>query len=202
MNSKLVLSVLTGITVILATATTVAYPPAVGIMGKSRSCLNCHINNGNWVDGTSLIVDILDKETNKSLKQPDGSFLLSARRNQAVTVLTIIGYKTTDVNLIPHRNAWLYTDPEKIESSSLSKFPPGWQVNLPMACRLVGDKHEAYPDGHITVLPMTVRPSDSAIDGAAILQFMLTSGDIVKGDAKRGMTGDYFERTVRFRVIE
>jgi hypothetical protein len=120
----------------------------------------------------------------------------------AVTVLTVIGYKTPDKNLIPYRNAWLYTDPARIESSSLSKLSPGWETNLPMACRLVGDKSESYPDAHVTVLPMTVRPTDSAVDGSVALQIMLTKGESIKGKPKGGMQGSYFERTLYLKVIE
>ncbi len=201
MNSKSGLSII-GVITICAISTVMAYPPAVGILGKSQNCLNCHINNGSWVDGSDLIIDIVDKNTNTSLRQPDGSFLLTAKRNEAVTVLTLIGYKTSDDNLIPYRNAWLYTDPDRIESSSLSKLPPGWEANLPMACRIVGDQFESYPDAHLTVLPMTIRPTDSAIDGTVTLQVMLTGGDTVKGNPKKGMIGSYFERVVRLRVSE
>lgn len=200
MNSKLALFI--GIITICASSVVIAYPPAVGILGKSQNCLNCHINNGSWVDGSDLIIDIIDKNTNTSLRQPDGSFLLSVKRNEAVTVLTIIGYKTSDENLIPYRNAWLYTDPDRIESSSLSKLPPGWEANLPMACRIVGDKLESYPNAHLTALPMTIRPSDSAIDGTVTLQVMLTGGETAKGNPKKGMIGSYFERIVRLKVIE
>ena len=37
-----------------------AYPPAVGIIGKSKNCLACHVNNGPWRDEGSTIIDILD----------------------------------------------------------------------------------------------------------------------------------------------
>jgi len=193
---------LAGIFVALITAGVAAYPPAVGILGKSPNCLSCHMDNGNWKDGPDLIIDILDKDSGASLKQADGSFLLTAERHVPVTVLTIIGYKTSDVNLIPYRNAWLYTDPGRIESSSLTKFPPGWESNLPMACRLAGDKSNSYPDAHVTVLPMTVLPTDSAVDGSVTLQVMLTRGETVKGKPKEGMQGSYFERTLRLKVEE
>lgn len=201
MNSKFGLFII-GAIIICVFSTVIAYPPAVGILGKSQNCLDCHINNGSWVDGSDLIIDIIDKNTNTSLRQPDGSFLLTVKRNEAVTVLTLIGYKTSDENLIPYRNAWLYTDPNRIESSSLSKLPPGWEANLPMACRIVGDKFESHPDARLTVLPMTIRPSDSAIDGTVTLQVMLTGGETAKGNPKKGMIGNYFERIVHLRVIE
>jgi len=190
------------VTIFLAAISGLAYPPAVGILGKSPNCLSCHVNNGSWVDGPDLIVDIIEKDTKASLRQPDGSFLLAAKRGQAVTVLTVIGYKTSDKNLIPYRNAWLYIDPERIESSALSKLPPGWETNLPMACRLVGDRSESYPDAHVTVLPMTIRPSDSAVDGFVTLQIMLTKGESIKGNPKEGMQGSYFEKTLYLKVIE
>jgi len=190
------------IIIFLAAISGLAYPPAVGILGKSPNCLSCHVDNGGWVDGPDLIIDIIEKDTEVSLRQPDGSFLLTARRGIAVTVLTVIGYKTSDNKLIPYRNAWLYTDPDRIESSSLSKLPPGWETNLPMACRLVGDKSESYPDAHVTVLPMTIRPSDSAVDGSVTLQIMLTKGESIKGKPNEGMQGSYFERTLYLNVID
>jgi hypothetical protein len=179
-----------------------AYPPAVGILGKSENCLKCHANNGNWIDGDDLVIDIVDKDTKSSLKQQDGSFLLSVKRGHPVTVLTIIGFRTDDTTLIPYRNGWVYIDTSRIKSSTLSKFSPGWEVNLPMACRLVGDKLDAYRDVHGTVLPMTVRPTDAAGDAEVTLQVMLTKGDTVKGKAKQGMVGSYFERTLRLKVEE
>ena len=191
-----------GILVAVCAVGAAAYPPAVGILGKSPNCLSCHVDDGRWVDGPDLIIDIIEKETKASLRQSDDSFLLTAKRGMAVTVLTVIGYKTPDKNLIPYRNAWLYTDPARIESSSLSKLPPGWETNLPMACRLVGDKSESYPDAHVTVLPMTVRPTDSAVDGSVALQIMLTKGESIKGKPKGGMQGSYFERTLYLKVIE
>ena len=122
-----------------------AYPPAVGILGKSENCLSCHVDNGNWQDGPDLVIDIVEKESGLSLKQSDGSFLLSVKRGQSATLLTVIGYKTDDEQLIPYRNGWLYVAPDRINSSSMSKFAPGWEVNLPMACRIVGDKLDSYP---------------------------------------------------------
>lgn len=202
MKSKTKHLFLTGILVAAIVADVTAYPPAVGILGKSPNCLSCHVNNGSWVDGPDLIIDIIDKDSKTSLKQKDGSFLLSAKRGQAVTVLTVIGYETSDGNQVPYRNAWLYIDPDQIESSSLSKFPPSWESNLPMACRLVGDKSESYPDANITVLPMTIRPTDSAVDGFVSLQIMLTKGESVKGKPKEGMQASYFERTLYLKVIE
>lgn len=177
-----------------------AYPPATGILSQSKSCSSCHVNNGPWTNDSNTIIDILDKETGRSLKQPDGAFLIEVPRFQTKTVLTVIGRAKTDTAPPPHRNAWLYIDPAQIGASSLSKFPPGWQADLPMSCRLVGDKASAYEGAKITVLPMTVRPLDDARDAALQLHVMLTSGDAVKGDAAKGMLANYLVRTVRLKV--
>jgi hypothetical protein len=179
-----------------------AYPPAVGTLTKSKNCLSCHVNNGNWQDGPQLVIDIVDKETGKSLKQPDGSFLLSVKRWQASTVNTVIGYESTDTSLTSVRHGWLYIDTTRIASSSLSKFPVGWEVNLPMACRLPGDTYDPKPGSRLTVLPMTVRATDNAADATVMLQVMLTKGETVKGNAKQGMIANYFERTLRLKVVD
>jgi hypothetical protein len=101
----------------------------------------------------------------------------------------------------PYRNAWLYVDPKRIsDTGSLNKFAPGWMVNLPMSCRVVGDAVDAYPGARLTALPMTLRAGDDAGDAEIELQVMLTRGDSVKGDAKKGMIGNYFERRVYLKV--
>jgi hypothetical protein len=179
-----------------------AYPPAVGLVGKAKNCLSCHINNGPWEDDDSLIIDIIDKKSQKSLKLPDGSFLVEAKRGEIKTLLTVIGFKGGDSEKIPYRNAWLYVDPKTIETSSLTKFAPGWNVNLPMACRIVGDKLEIYKGSDITVLPMSIRPTDTAINANLTLQVMLTKGESVKGKPKEGMIGNYFKRIVKFKVLD
>ncbi len=179
-----------------------AYPPAVGILGKMKNCLDCHLNNGPWKDDAHTIIDIIDKETKKSFKQPDGSFLIEAKRGAIKTVLTVIGRKKEDTAEAPYRNAWLYVDPKTIESTSLSKFAPGWEVNLPMSCRIVGDPLEGYEGAKITALPMSLRPSDAAQDAELTLQVMLTKGESVKGQPKEGMIGSYFERKVRLKVVD
>ncbi len=183
-------------------ATAMAYPPAVGILGQSENCLTCHVNNGPWVDNSNLVIDIVDKQSGASLQQDDGTFALSVKRGGAVTLLTVAGCKTETDSLIPYRNGWLYIDSQRIGTSALSKFPPGWEVNLPMACRLGGDKLDAYPGVHGTILPMTIRPTDAAGDATVTLQMMLTSGETVKGDPQRGMKGSYFERTLYLKVEE
>ncbi len=179
-----------------------SYPPAVGIVGKSKNCLVCHANNGPWQDEKSTIIDILDKETKKSLKQADSSFLIEVQRGEIRTVLTVIGRKKGDKAEAPYRNAWLYVDPRRIKSNSLSKFAPGWSVNLPMACRIVGDKLGGFEEAKITALPMSIRPGDDAQDTELQLQVMLTRGESVKGKAKKGMKGNYFERIIRLKVLE
>lgn len=185
-------------------STTVAfgYPPGVGILSKATSCMSCHVNNGPWTDETKTIIDILDQETKKSLRQSDGSFLLEVGRGQKKTVLTVIGRTKDDTAPAPYRNAWLYIDPTRIETNSLSKFAAGWLVNLPLSCRLVSDKLEGFEGATISVLPMTIQPLDDARDAELQLQVMLTRGESVKGDAKAGMLGNYFERKVKLKVNE
>ena len=178
-----------------------AYPPGVGILSKSKNCLACHANNGPWTDEGKTIIDIVEKDSRKSFRQPDGSFLLQIKRHEPLTVRTVIGYKK-DGAIAPYRNGWIYIDPTTIESSSLSKFAPGWDVNLPASCRLVGDKLEGYEDFDLSVLPMTIRPLDSARDAQIILQGMLTRGESVKGKGKEGMIGMYFERIVNIKVLD
>ncbi len=179
-----------------------AYPPAVGILGASKSCNSCHVNNGPWTDESKTIVDIIDKGTGRSLRQKDGSFLIEAKRFESKTVITIIGRAKEDTLSGPYRNAWLYIDPAQIGTTSLSKFPPGWSVDLPMACRLVGDKSHVYEGARVTVLPMTVQPLDGAEAATLDIHVMLTSGESVKGDATKGMLSNYLVRTVRLTVID
>ena len=179
-----------------------AYPPAVGILGKSKSCLSCHVSNGPWTEDSKTIIDILDKETMKSLRQKDGSFLLEVKRGQQKTVLTVIGRIKDDETPSPYRNAWTYIDTTTFDSNVLSKFAPAWAVNLQMSCRLVGDKLQEFEGAQITSLPMTIQPLDNAKDAELQLQVMLTKGESVKGDAKNGMIGNYFERKVILKVYD
>ncbi|MEK7699872.1 MAG: hypothetical protein AAB332_05660, partial [Planctomycetota bacterium] len=153
---------------VLVANTAIAYPPAVGILGNAKSCMSCHVNNGPWVDESKTIIDILDRETMKSLRQADGTFLLEVKRGQQKTVLTVIGRIKDDDTPAPYRNAWTYIDPTTIGTSSLSKFTPGWAVNLQMSCRVVGDNLPGFEGTKITSLPMTVQPLDDAKD--AVLQ--------------------------------
>jgi len=180
--------------------TAYAYPPAVGILSNSKNCISCHINNGPWKEDNNLIIDILDMGTKKSLKQPDGSFLIETKRWEQKTVLTVIGRKKDNSTATPYRNAWLYIDPATIGSHSLSKFAPDWDVNLPMSCRLVGDKLPGFEDADITSLPMTIQPLSNAKDAELQLQVMLTWGESVKSKAQEGMLGNYFEKKVILKI--
>ena len=179
-----------------------AYPPAVGILGNSKNCLSCHANNGQWNDDDKTIIDIVDKDTKKSFMQPDGTFLIETKRWEQKTVLTVIGRKKDNLVSAPYRNAWLYIDPTTIGTNSLSKFAPGWDVNLPISCRLVGDKLSGYENADITSLPMTIQPLSNAKDAEMQLQVMLTKGESVKGNAQEGMIGNYFERKVILKIIQ
>ncbi len=180
-----------------------SYPPAVGITAKARDCLVCHVDNGPWKAGDKLIIDLLDKATGQSLQQPDGSFLITAKRGERKAVVTVIGAVPQSGVARPNRNAWLFVDPRRIPDDSLmSKFAPGWEVDLPMSCRLVGDKSDKYPGADVTVLPLTVRPGDSAQDADIELQAMLTRGESVKGKPAEGLIGSYFVRTVRLRIVQ
>lgn len=177
-----------------------AYPPAVGILSNSKNCMSCHVNNGPWKDENNLIIDILDRDTKRSLKQSDGSFLIEAKRWEQKTVLTVIGHKKNSTITPPYRNAWLYVDSTTIGKHTLSKFAPDWDVNLPMACRVVGDQLPGYEDADISFLPMTIQPLSNAKDGELQLQVMLTKGESVKGRANEGMQGNYFEKKVKLHV--
>ena len=177
-----------------------AYPPGVGILSNSKNCMSCHTDNGPWKEENKLVIDILDKETKKSFRQPDGSFLIEVKRWEQKTVLTVIGRKKENSVASPYRNAWLYIDPTTIGTNSLSKFAPGWDVNLPMSCRLVGDNLPGYADADITSLPMTIQPLSTAADTEMQLQVMLTKGESIKGNAQEGMIGNYFERKVILKI--
>ncbi|MBN4061932.1 MAG: hypothetical protein COA57_12755 [Flavobacteriales bacterium] len=178
-----------------------AYPPAVGIIGNAKNCLACHSDKGPWKDKDKTIIDVLDKSTKKSLKQPDGSFLIEVKRNEIADILTVIG-RTADDNVdAPYRNAFLYVDPTTIGTTSLSKFAPGWNVNLPMSCKIVGDKLEGYEGAKITVVPSSIRPTDVARDAELSLQVLLTKGGTEKGNALAGIS-NYYEKKVKLKVID
>jgi len=186
---------------VLVAPSVYGYPPAVGILADHRSCNSCHIDNGSWTDEERTIIDVLDAKTKSSLKREDGSFLIEVNRGEKLTVLTVIG-RTKEETSPPTRNAWLYVDPGQIKTTALSKFAPGWDVNLPMACRVVGDKIDIYQGGHITVLPMTIRPSDAARNSELELQIMLTSGASIKGNSSEGLISNYVMRKVYLRVSD
>ena len=178
-----------------------AYPPGVGILTKNRSCGSCHISNGPWTDEARTIIDVVDGQTHKSLRAPDGVFRLEVPRGETRTVLTVIGRQKGD-SRPPRRNAWLYVDPTQIGTSALSKFAAGWDVNLPMSCRIVGDKLEGYEEAQLTVLPMTVRPTDAARDAEIELQVMLTAGEAVKGSGTQGLISNLAVRKVSLKVLD
>lgn len=180
--------------------TAYAYPPGVGILTNSPNCLSCHANNGPWKDDANTIIDILDKDTKKSLKQIDGTFLIEAQKGEPKTVLTVVGSKKSNTIPASYRNAWLYIDPTTIGTNTLSKFAPNWEVNLQMSCRLVGDNLKGYEDADITSLPMTIQPLENAKDAEISLQVMLTKGEATKNNAHDGMTGSYFERKVKLKI--
>jgi hypothetical protein len=179
-----------------------AYPPAVGILGTSRSCASCHANNGPWKDEQGTIVDILDAATRHSLRQADGRLLLQVKRGETATVITIIGRAQEDPTPPPTRNAWLYVDPTRLETKALSKFAPGWDVNLPMSCRIVGDAVAEYPGAAVTALPMTVRPGDAARDTELELQIMLTSGGPGKGNPDSWLRANLVTRKLSLEVLD
>ena len=186
----------------LAVATpALAYPPGVGVLTNKRNCVACHPPNGPWSDEAKTIVDVLDAETKKSLKTPGGEFTIEVRRNQTRTVLTVIG-RVKGEPKAPRRNGWLYVDPMQIDLPTLSKFAPGWDVNLSASCRVVGDKLDAYPDAALTVLPMTVRPLDAARDADLELHFMLSSGESVKGKPELGIISNSGTRKVTLKVVD
>jgi hypothetical protein len=183
-------------------ATAMAYPPAVGIVGKSRSCTECHADNGPWKDKSKTIIDILDAKTRRSLRQPDGRFLISVERGKTRKVITIIGRRAGDKQPAPKRNAWLYVDPTMIETAALSKFAPGWSVNLPMSCRIVGDKVPEYPKASVTAAAMIVRPGDAARDAELELQVMITTGKSAKGDPDKWLKANYLVKKVILKVLD
>ncbi|MEK7331478.1 MAG: hypothetical protein AAB113_11830 [Candidatus Eisenbacteria bacterium] len=190
-----------GLASLLLASAAGSYPPGVGILGKSRSCAACHLDNGPWGDEARTIIEVLDVATKKSLRDADGVFSIAVPRGSSRTVLTVIGRAAGEPKP-PRRNAWLYLDPAQIPTAALSKFAPGWDVNLPMSCRIVGDRLEGYEGAHLTVLPMTVRPSDAARDAELELQVMLTGGEAVKGKGQEGLVSNLLVRKVRLRVTE
>lgn len=199
-------SVGTGMTVLFilsgfAGSSSLAYPPAVGIVSPATSCISCHADNGPWQDEGKLIIDLLDKASMESLKQPDGSFLIEMARGERQTVLTVIGWVKGD-EAPPEKNGWLYVDLATIETDALSKFAAGWAVNLPLGCRVVGDSLAGYEGISITSAAMTVEPGDDAADAEVVLQVMLTKGEPTKGNPNEGMFANYFERIVVLKVRE
>jgi hypothetical protein len=175
MNVKLFISGMAVVLIIFALARPGhSYPPAVGILSPAKNCLVCHVNNGPWPDDEKTIIDIVSKDSGQSLKQKDGAFLIEAKRGQAATVLTVIGRAKDDRAPAPYRNGWIYIDPGRVGSQSLSKFARGWAVDLHASCRLMGDTLKGFEGANITALPMTVRPLEDAQDSTVQLQVMIT----------------------------
>ena len=187
---------------LLLSAVASAYPPAVGIVGDSRACTDCHASNGPWTDETMTIVDVLDATTRRSIRQPTGAFVLEVDRGKNATLITILGRSKGDTAPSPVRNAWLYVDPTRLETKALSKFAAGWDVNLPMSCRIVGDEVPEYPGAAVTALPMTVRPGDAAGDAELELQIMLTSGESAKGKPDEWLEANYLVRRLILKVVD
>ena len=179
-----------------------AYPPGVGILTNSKNCLSCHANNGPWKEDDNNIIDIIDKETKKSLKQADGTFLITAKRYEAKTVFTVLGRKDLKGILSPSKNAWIYVDTTSIGKSTLSKFAPNWEVNLQLSCRITGDKLDNFANSTITSLPMTIRPLSTAKDENIMLQVMLTQGEAEKGNPNNTLKANYFEKIVRLKIVD
>lgn len=177
-----------------------AYPPGVGLLSSSKNCVSCHSSKGPWNEDNKLIVDILDADTKKSFKQPDGSFVIETERWEQKKLLTVIGWMKDKSVSAPYRNAWLYIDPTTIGTPSLSKFAPNWDVNLPLSCRIVGDKLDGYENADITSLPMIIQSLGNAKNTELQLQIMLTKGESIKGNALEGMLGNYFERKVFLKI--
>ena len=172
----------------------IAYPPAVGILGSARDCSSCHSQSGPWKDDSTVLIDIIDKELNRSLKQANGNFIITVKRHEKKTVLTVIG--TRNKTIAPKRNAWIYIDNSKEASTSLSKFPLGWMIDIQMSCRVVGDKYLTDSNAAVTVVPTTLLAGDSAKAATITLHAMLTEGSAVKGKPNEGLTSNSFQRTV------
>ncbi len=188
------------IVVVAPVSVALAYPPAVSIMGMSTSCVDCHLNNGPWIEDDLLVIDILDKESKQSLSQPDGTFLVEVPRNTNRTVLCVIGRLADDPNPAPLRNGWIFFDPKMVDKPALSKFLPDWEVNATYGCRLVGDKLDRYPGATLTVTSMTIRPTDKAEDGILTWMLGLTVGDPPKGKPTEGMLGNFYEYRLKLRI--
>jgi hypothetical protein len=144
----------------------------------------------------------LTPKTKSSTRQQDGTFLISVPRGQTQQFITVIGRTATDTLTPPERNGWAYVDQTQIGLPVLSKFAPGWEIDLPMSCRTVGDTISVYKGDHVTVVPMNLRPSDGALTADVELQLMLTSGDSVKGKPKEGLVANYHVRRIRLAVTD
>lgn len=180
-----------------------AYPPAVGIVGKSRNCLACHIQNGPWQEETHLVLDLVDSKTQKSLKQADGTFRIEVERGEAKTIFAVLGRAKGDPAPAPTRNGWLFLDPDRIpEEFPSNKFPKGWEVNQSLGCRMVGDALSGYEGASLTVAPMTILATAQAKEVQMEWQAMLTRGESVKGKPKEGLIATYVMRLITLVVKE
>lgn len=196
----------TKITLILVTlfcsSCVYSYPGMVGLTGKAKNCLTCHVNNGEWDNGKTII-DIIDKESLKSFKQSDGSFEIEVSRHQPKTILFILGRQKNEPIPAPSRNAWLFIDPQLISDTTvLSKFAAGWDVNLQLGCRIPGDAVRGFEEAFITASPMTIKPLTDAKDVEIQLQAMMTRGESAKGKPKEGLISNYFESKILLKVID
>ena len=180
----------------------VASPPAVGIVSNSRSCISCHASTGPWTAGPDLVLDLIDKDTQQSLRQPDGSFLLTTKRGSAATAIAVIGYRGLTPEQSPHRNGWTFVDSTSIGTSSLSKFAPGLEISVPYGCKICGDSIAAYPGAVVTTAPISIRPTETAQNADVTFQTLMTSGEPVKGKPKSGLTSNYHARIVHLRVTD
>ena len=84
----------------------------------------------------------------------------------------------------------------------MSKFAPNWEVNLQLSCRIIGDKVDNFANSTITSLPMTIRALSTAKDENIMLQVMLTKGEAEKGNPNNTLKGNYFEKSVKLKIIE
>lgn len=184
---------------VLSADVSFAYPPAVGVTGNSPNCLSCHVENGPWEDDDMAAVDILDKATGKSLRQGDGSFMLSAHRNEPKTIMVVLGRRAGDTEEPPTRNGWIFVDHQ---ASTMTKFPEGWQANVQFGCRVVGDTMTGFEGARVTIAPMTLVAGEDARDAELTLHAMISKGTGVKGKAKEGLISNFLDRKLKLKIIE
>lgn len=181
---------------VFALARSIMSYPTAPIVGRQTSCLNCHKNTGPWTDEAKTIIEMLDSQTGESLKQKDGSFLITVKRNEIKTVQVVFGV-TGDVEKAPECISWCFVDPieQKQSSDASNKFAPHWEVNAQYGGRFVGDKVKGYETHKIVASTMSLRPTEKAKDGKLVLQVLFPI-------AFRGLDGNYFEKQVTLKLIE